>query len=106
MTSTAPSTSTIGNRRRSAASASAACVCAFSRTSSASRASCQVARSTTGGRAVPVVVLTAKDLTAEDHERLSGGVQKILRKQVSESDDLLREVGRLLGRTAREETLT
>ena len=53
---------------------------------------------------VPVVVLTAKDLTREDHERLCGGVQKVLRKQVSEADDLLREVGRLLGRTTRDET--
>ena len=51
-------------------------------------------------RNVPVVVLTAKDLTVEDHERLQGGVQKVLRKQVSEADDLLREVGRLLGRGA------
>jgi CheY-like chemotaxis protein len=55
-------------------------------------------------RNVPVVVLTAKDLTVEDHQRLNGRVQKVLRKQVSETDDLLREVARLLGRTVREET--
>jgi len=52
-------------------------------------------------REVPVIVLTAKDLTLDDHERLSGGVQKVLRKQVSEADDLLREVARLLGPAAR-----
>src|SRR5262249_49884836 len=40
---------TIGSRRRAAASASPSRVCAFSRTSSSSRAACQVARSTMGG---------------------------------------------------------
>src|SRR5207253_6873930 len=49
VTSTAPSSSTIGSRRRAAAIASPSRVCAFSRTSSSSRAACQVARSTTGG---------------------------------------------------------
>ena len=57
MTSTVPSTSTIGSRRRAAANASPARVCAFSRTSSSSRAACQVARSTTGGRPDPVAVV-------------------------------------------------
>src|SRR5262249_54364302 len=32
------------------------------------------------GRSVPVVVLTAKDLTAADHQRLRGPIGKILRK--------------------------
>src|SRR5215212_4928994 len=49
-TSTVPSSSTIGSRRRAAARASPSRVWAFSRTSSSSRAACQVARSTTGGR--------------------------------------------------------
>ena len=49
-TSTVPSSSTIGRRRRAAAMASPSWVCAFSRTRSSSRAACQVARSTTGGR--------------------------------------------------------
>jgi hypothetical protein len=45
------SISTIGSRRRAAAIASPSRVCAFSRTSSASRSACQVARSTTAGSA-------------------------------------------------------
>src|SRR5918996_6607223 len=49
-TSTVPSSSTIGSRRRAAAMASLSRVWAFSRTSSSSRAACQVDRSTTGGR--------------------------------------------------------
>src|SRR5437879_5251552 len=55
---------TIGTRRRAAAIASPSRVCAFSRTSSSSRAACQVARSTTGGLpgsfllALPGVVVT------------------------------------------------
>src|SRR3954464_5449252 len=51
MTSMAASTSTIGSRRRAAAIASPSRVCAFSRANNASRASCQVLLSTTGGRA-------------------------------------------------------
>src|SRR4051812_16475429 len=48
-TSTVPSNSTIGSRRRAAAMASPSRVWAFSRTRSSSRAVCQVARSRTGG---------------------------------------------------------
>src|SRR4051812_46040024 len=55
-TSTVPSNSTIGSRRRAAAIASPSRVWAFSRTRSSSRAACQVARSTTGGRPGTAVV--------------------------------------------------
>src|SRR6185295_13363180 len=37
-------------------------------------------RRQTGGRGIPVVVVTAKDLTPADHERLNGQVQRILQK--------------------------
>jgi hypothetical protein len=43
-------------------------------------------------RAIPVVVLTAKDLTAEDRRRLNGSVARIVQKGASSRDDLLREV--------------
>jgi len=46
-------------------------------------------------RAVPVVVITAKELTAEDRLRLSGYVEKILAKSAQTRDDLLREVSAL-----------
>ena len=47
-------------------------------------------------RDIPVVVLTALDLTDEDCRRLVGGVQHILQKHGTSPDDLLREVGRAL----------
>ncbi len=43
-------------------------------------------------RDVPVVVLTAKDLTEDDRRRLNGSVQKILSKGMGSLNDLLSEV--------------
>ena len=40
-------------------------------------------------RAVPIVVITARDLSREDHERLNGYVQKILQKGTHGRDQLL-----------------
>jgi len=47
-------------------------------------------------RQIPVVIITAKDLTAEDHERLNGSVVRILQKGAYEREDLLAEVRTLL----------
>ncbi|MGH8471846.1 MAG: response regulator, partial [Gammaproteobacteria bacterium] len=44
-------------------------------------------------RSIPIVVVTAKDLTAEDHRRLSGYVQQILHKGAYDRETLLRELG-------------
>lgn len=41
---------------------------------------------------VPVIVITAKDLTAEDRQRLSGDVTKILRKDSMSREQLMAEV--------------
>jgi CheY-like chemotaxis protein len=46
---------------------------------------------------IPVIVLTAKDLTPEDHARLSGNVERILGKGAYSRDDLLAELHRLVG---------
>ncbi|HET6248540.1 MAG TPA: response regulator [Tepidisphaeraceae bacterium] len=43
-------------------------------------------------KSIPVVVVTARDLTEEDHRRLSGSVQKILPKTSYTREELLREV--------------
>jgi len=43
-------------------------------------------------RAIPVVVVTAKDLTAQDRLRLNGYVEKILQKEAYGRDALLAEV--------------
>ncbi|HEY0097943.1 MAG TPA: response regulator [Pyrinomonadaceae bacterium] len=45
-----------------------------------------------GARSIPVVVITAKDITLEDRLRLSGYVEKILEKDSYSRDDLLRAV--------------
>jgi hypothetical protein len=57
------STSTIGNRQRASASASALRVCAFSLTRCASICFCQLSRSTIGGVAVMLVSFDAYQVT-------------------------------------------
>jgi CheY-like chemotaxis protein len=51
---------------------------------------------------IPVVVITAKDLTQEDRDRLNGGVERIIQK--SDRDEMLsqlsREVGKCIKRRA------
>jgi CheY-like chemotaxis protein len=48
------------------------------------------------GRSVPVVVLSAKDLTAEDYQRLDGPIEKILRKGSVGHEQLLAEVSAVM----------
>jgi signal transduction histidine kinase/DNA-binding response OmpR family regulator len=47
-------------------------------------------------RAIPIVVITARDLSAADRERLNGYVQKILQKGTHDRDQLLAEVRELV----------
>jgi PAS domain S-box-containing protein len=47
-------------------------------------------------RSVPVVVLTAKDLTDDDHDRLRGSIETVLRKGSLGYDELLAEVGAVM----------
>jgi CheY-like chemotaxis protein len=51
-------------------------------------------------RSIPIIVVTAMDLTPEDHRRLSGHVEAILRKGGRSADELLREISLLVGRRA------
>jgi signal transduction histidine kinase/CheY-like chemotaxis protein/HAMP domain-containing protein len=53
-------------------------------------------RSSAEWRDIPVIVITAKDLTDEDHRRLNGGVERIIQKSACDHDALLREVGQWL----------
>jgi CheY-like chemotaxis protein len=55
-----------------------------------------VLRRSPEGRAIPVVVLTARDLTPEDRQRLNGQVEQILLKGPHDRDELLAEIRRLL----------
>jgi CheY-like chemotaxis protein len=48
------------------------------------------------GRSVPVLILTAKDLTAADRQRLSGPIEKVLQKGALSHEHLLAEVGSLM----------
>jgi len=47
-------------------------------------------------RDIPVIVVTAMDLTEEDRRRLGGEVERIIEKGAYGRDELLHEVGRLL----------
>ncbi len=51
---------------------------------------------------VPVIVLTAKELTPEDRARLNGHVEKVLRKGAVGQEDILQEVRRLVAVHARQ----
>jgi len=53
-------------------------------------------------REIPVVVLTAKDLTTEDHERLAGRTQKVFAKGGNVQATLLAEVRRRLSPPAKD----
>jgi GAF domain-containing protein/DNA-binding response OmpR family regulator/anti-sigma regulatory factor (Ser/Thr protein kinase) len=50
-------------------------------------------------RAIPVVVITARDLSREDRERLNGHVEKILQKGTYDRDQLLAEVRELVAQS-------
>ena len=45
-----------------------------------------------GWRYIPIIVITAKDLTEEDRQRLNGYVEEVLEKGAYNPDALLREV--------------
>jgi CheY-like chemotaxis protein len=48
------------------------------------------------GRSVPVIILTAKDLTTGDHQRLHGPIEKVLQKGSLGHEQLLAEVSALV----------
>jgi len=50
------------------------------------------------GRRIPVVVITAKDLTEEDHRRLNGGVERIIQKSATSQREVLELVRAFSGR--------
>jgi CheY-like chemotaxis protein/nitrogen-specific signal transduction histidine kinase len=53
-------------------------------------------------RSIPVVVITARDLTADDHRRLNGYVTAIVQKSAYGREDLLAEVRDLLETSVRQ----
>jgi len=55
-------------------------------------------------RLVPVVVITAKDITPEDRQRLNGQVARLLQKSALSMDDLVAEVMSVTGAEHKEMT--
>jgi signal transduction histidine kinase/DNA-binding response OmpR family regulator len=53
-------------------------------------------------RNIPIVVLTAKELTPEDRKRLNGQVAKIVQKGAMTVDDVLRDLGSLISHHVRD----
>jgi CheY-like chemotaxis protein len=51
------------------------------------------------GPSIPVIVITAKDLTDEDHRRLNGGVERIIEKGAVRPRDVLELVRARLANT-------
>ncbi len=51
---------------------------------------------------IPVVVITAKDLSDEDRDRLNGGVERIIQK--SDRDEMLRQLSREIGKCVKRQT--
>ena len=51
---------------------------------------------------IPVVVITAKDLTDEDRDRLNGGVERIIQK--SDRDEMLRQLSREISKCVKPHT--
>ncbi len=51
---------------------------------------------------IPVVVITAKDLTDEDRNRLNGGVERIIQK--SDRDEMLRQLSREISKCVKLQT--
>ena len=47
-------------------------------------------------RSIPVIVVTAKELTEEDHQRLNHRVEALVHKGVLRQDELLEDVTRAL----------
>jgi CheY-like chemotaxis protein len=55
-------------------------------------------------REIPVVVVTAKNLTQEEHRLLDSQVGIVLQKGAYHSEELLRETGRLVANRIRKQT--
>ena len=56
----------------------------------------QQLRARPAGHHIPVIVITAKDLTDDDRRRLNGEVARILQKGATSTDDLLAEIRSLM----------
>jgi CheY-like chemotaxis protein len=51
---------------------------------------------------IPVVIITAKDLTQEDRDRLNGGVERVIQK--TDRDEMLRQLSREIAKCVKRQT--
>jgi CheY-like chemotaxis protein len=59
-------------------------------------------RSRSDWQHIPVVVITAKELTDEDRDRLNGGVERIIQK--SDRDEMLRQLSREISKCVKRQS--
>jgi CheY-like chemotaxis protein len=57
-------------------------------------------------REIPIIVLTAKELTDDDRRRLNGDVQRIVHKSTMSRDQILKEIHATLQRKIQRESTT
>ena len=57
-------------------------------------------------RSIPIIVVTAKDLTEEDRRQLAGGVEHIVEKGAFTQDEMLQQVRDLVAELERRESST
>jgi CheY-like chemotaxis protein len=50
---------------------------------------------------IPIVVLTSRDITAEDRFRLNGNVERVIQKGAFNRDELLAEIKRIIASVPR-----
>ncbi len=55
-------------------------------------------------RAIPIIIVSAQELTQEEHERLTGQVEVLLHKGIFTENELLEDVSQALNRIRREKT--
>ena len=55
---------------------------------------CEYLRSSPATSLTPIIVVTAKDLTTEDHDRLTGRVEEIVEKNAFSREQLLQRLGK------------
>jgi CheY-like chemotaxis protein len=56
------------------------------------------------GHSIPVIVITSRDLTAEERKTLTGGVEYIVERGAASHDELLQEICSLADRLGRDQT--
>ncbi len=61
-------------------------------------------RRTSAWRSIPIIVVTAKEITSDDRRRLNGAVERIIQKGAYTKEELLTQVGNLVKNVVRRHT--